>query len=68
MNFQTDGTMMDLNNAMFQLNGGCGYVLKPKFMLEGNNILLLNLFLLNILITHYYLGFNLLITVVFCKN
>ena len=38
MNFQTDGIMMDLNNAMFQLNGGCGYVLKPKFMLEGDNI------------------------------
>ena len=66
LNFQTDGAMMDLNNAMFKLNGGCGYVLKPKFMLQGNNIILLKLFLLKLF--HCYLSFIFLVTVVSCKN
>ena len=38
LNFQTNGQMMDINKGMFQLNGGCGYVLKPEFMLKGNNL------------------------------
>ncbi|TNN36593.1 1-phosphatidylinositol 4,5-bisphosphate phosphodiesterase delta-4 [Liparis tanakae] len=35
LNFQTAGEGMDLNDALFGLNGGCGYVLKPSFMREG---------------------------------
>jgi hypothetical protein len=30
LNFQTWDTAMQLNAALFSLNGGCGYVLKPK--------------------------------------
>lgn len=34
LNFQTTGTMMDLNDGKFLQNGGCGYVLKPGIMRE----------------------------------
>lgn len=30
LNFQTHDTAMQLNQALFKLNGGCGYVLKPS--------------------------------------
>ena len=32
LNYQTPDRGMQLNQAKFQLNGGCGYVLKPSFM------------------------------------
>ncbi|KAM9328462.1 1-phosphatidylinositol 4,5-bisphosphate phosphodiesterase delta-4 [Pholidichthys leucotaenia] len=32
LNFQTAGEGMDMNDGLFSQNGGCGYVLKPKFM------------------------------------
>uniref|UniRef100_A0A3P8XM60 Phosphoinositide phospholipase C n=1 Tax=Esox lucius TaxID=8010 RepID=A0A3P8XM60_ESOLU len=32
LNFQSLGLPMDLNNGLFQDNGGCGYVLKPNFL------------------------------------
>jgi len=32
LNYQTPGLMMDVNDGRFMMNGGCGYVLKPKFM------------------------------------
>ncbi|XP_053327328.1 1-phosphatidylinositol 4,5-bisphosphate phosphodiesterase delta-4 [Spea bombifrons] len=32
LNFQTAGVEMDLNDGLFQQNGRCGYVLKPRFM------------------------------------
>lgn len=32
LNFQTPGQMMDLYDARFRQNGGCGYVLKPSVM------------------------------------
>ncbi|KAG5845901.1 hypothetical protein ANANG_G00144090 [Anguilla anguilla] len=32
LNFQSLGLPMDLNNARFRDNGGCGYVLKPHFL------------------------------------
>lgn len=28
---------MQLNQAKFRLNGGCGYVLKPNYMLDDND-------------------------------
>lgn len=28
---------MQLNQAKFRLNGGCGYVLKPDYMLDDND-------------------------------
>ncbi|CAI5449222.1 unnamed protein product [Caenorhabditis angaria] len=35
MNFQTAGEELDLNAGMFRVNGNCGYVLKPKILLDG---------------------------------
>ncbi|KAF7658824.1 hypothetical protein LDENG_00007300 [Lucifuga dentata] len=35
LNFQTAGEGMDLNDGLFSQNGGCGYVLKPSFMRNG---------------------------------
>uniref|UniRef100_H3BBC6 Phosphoinositide phospholipase C n=1 Tax=Latimeria chalumnae TaxID=7897 RepID=H3BBC6_LATCH len=32
MNYQTPGSMMDLNIGWFLQNGGCGYVLRPSVM------------------------------------
>ncbi|XP_078588308.1 1-phosphatidylinositol 4,5-bisphosphate phosphodiesterase epsilon-1-like isoform X4 [Branchiostoma floridae x Branchiostoma japonicum] len=32
LNYQTDDVPMHLNSAMFQQNGGCGFVLKPRVM------------------------------------
>ncbi|KAK5890780.1 hypothetical protein CesoFtcFv8_014266 [Champsocephalus esox] len=36
LNFQTAGLEMDLNDGLFAQNAGCGYVLKPAFMRDGN--------------------------------
>lgn len=36
LNFQTAGLEMDLNDGLFKQNGGCGYILKPDFMRDGN--------------------------------
>ncbi|KND00834.1 phosphatidylinositol phospholipase C [Spizellomyces punctatus DAOM BR117] len=35
MNYQTFDKGMQLNHAMFNLNGRCGYVLKPSFLRRG---------------------------------
>ncbi|XP_060690142.1 1-phosphatidylinositol 4,5-bisphosphate phosphodiesterase eta-1 [Hemiscyllium ocellatum] len=35
LNYQSDGRMMQLNRALFMLNGNCGYVLKPQSMCQG---------------------------------
>ena len=32
MNYQTNDLSMQLSDALFRLNGGCGYVLKPLWM------------------------------------
>jgi len=32
LNYQTDDRQNHLNRAMFAANGGCGYILKPKFL------------------------------------
>uniref|UniRef100_A0A3Q1GUI4 Phosphoinositide phospholipase C n=1 Tax=Acanthochromis polyacanthus TaxID=80966 RepID=A0A3Q1GUI4_9TELE len=32
MNYQTEGRMLELNQARFSSNGNCGYILKPKCM------------------------------------
>lgn len=32
---QTCGEDMDLVNGLFSINGNCGYVLKPKLLLDG---------------------------------
>uniref|UniRef100_A0A914ELS7 Phosphoinositide phospholipase C n=1 Tax=Acrobeloides nanus TaxID=290746 RepID=A0A914ELS7_9BILA len=37
MNVQTFDEATDLVNALFRINGNCGYVLKPKSLLEGQN-------------------------------
>ncbi|XP_007887097.2 1-phosphatidylinositol 4,5-bisphosphate phosphodiesterase eta-1 [Callorhinchus milii] len=35
LNYQTDGRMMQLNQALFMVNGNSGYVLKPQLMCQG---------------------------------
>ncbi|KAI6181026.1 Phosphoinositide phospholipase C [Aphelenchoides besseyi] len=35
MNMQTPGEDLDLVNGLFQINGNCGYVLKPKVLRDG---------------------------------
>ncbi|KAG7493157.1 1-phosphatidylinositol 4,5-bisphosphate phosphodiesterase eta-2-like [Solea senegalensis] len=35
MNYQTEGRMLELNQAKFSRNGNCGYILKPKCMCKG---------------------------------
>jgi phosphatidylinositol phospholipase C delta len=35
MNMQTAAEEMDLVNAMFRVNGNCGYVLKPEMLRNG---------------------------------
>ena len=35
LNFQTGDKPMQLKNAKFMQNGGCGYVLRPEFMFEA---------------------------------
>ena len=35
MNYQTEGRMLELNQAKFSINGNCGYILKPKCMCKG---------------------------------
>lgn len=37
LNYQTPGKAMDLNEGKFRDNGGCGYLLKPAIMREGEN-------------------------------
>uniref|UniRef100_A0A0N4Z7Y2 Phosphoinositide phospholipase C n=1 Tax=Parastrongyloides trichosuri TaxID=131310 RepID=A0A0N4Z7Y2_PARTI len=37
LNFQTNCENMDLNRGLFQVNGNCGYVLKPQFLLKGHD-------------------------------
>eukprot|EP00794_Sanderia_malayensis_P007741 gene7741-8581_t len=34
LNYQTDGSMMDIYKGKFRDNGNCGYLLKPHFMRE----------------------------------
>uniref|UniRef100_A0A3P8NUF1 PI-PLC Y-box domain-containing protein n=1 Tax=Astatotilapia calliptera TaxID=8154 RepID=A0A3P8NUF1_ASTCA len=34
LNFQSPGLPMDLNDGLFQDNGGCGYVLKPAVLMS----------------------------------
>ncbi|RXN01136.1 1-phosphatidylinositol 4,5-bisphosphate phosphodiesterase epsilon-1 [Acipenser ruthenus] len=36
LNYQTDDLAMHLNAAMFETNGGCGYVLKPPVLWDRN--------------------------------
>ncbi|XP_024915802.1 1-phosphatidylinositol 4,5-bisphosphate phosphodiesterase eta-2, partial [Cynoglossus semilaevis] len=36
MNYQTEGRMLELNQAKFSSNGNCGYTLKPKCMWKGS--------------------------------
>ncbi|CAJ0936194.1 unnamed protein product, partial [Mesorhabditis belari] len=38
LNFQTTGESVDLNVGKFRVNGGCGYILKPKELLEGKDL------------------------------
>ncbi|XP_051931587.1 1-phosphatidylinositol 4,5-bisphosphate phosphodiesterase eta-2 [Hippocampus zosterae] len=35
MNYQTEGRMLELNQAKFASNANCGYILKPKIMRKG---------------------------------
>ena len=35
LNFQTPDKELQFNHGWFTQNGGCGYVLKPDFMVEG---------------------------------
>eukprot|EP00090_Calanus_glacialis_P018621 TRINITY_DN2888_c0_g1_i14.p1 TRINITY_DN2888_c0_g1~~TRINITY_DN2888_c0_g1_i14.p1 ORF type:complete len:706 (-),score=250.49 TRINITY_DN2888_c0_g1_i14:266-2272(-) len=36
LNYQTDDRQSHLNRAMFTANGGCGYILKPKFLRDNS--------------------------------
>lgn len=36
LNFQTNDISMNLNNALFNDNGNCGYVLKPNILLDNS--------------------------------
>ena len=36
LNFQTGDKPMQLNQAKFMQNGGCGYVLRPEYMFNSN--------------------------------
>ena len=36
LNFQTGDKPMQLNQAKFMQNGGCGYVLRPEYMFQPN--------------------------------
>ena len=36
LNFQTGDKPMQLNQAKFMQNGGCGYVLRPEYMFQTN--------------------------------
>uniref|UniRef100_A0A8C5EMU1 Phosphoinositide phospholipase C n=1 Tax=Gouania willdenowi TaxID=441366 RepID=A0A8C5EMU1_GOUWI len=38
LNFQSPGLAMDLNDGLFQDNGGCGYVLKPGELMSSQII------------------------------
>ncbi|XP_060098352.1 1-phosphatidylinositol 4,5-bisphosphate phosphodiesterase eta-1 [Heteronotia binoei] len=35
LNYQSDGRLMQLNQAKFRMNGNCGYILKPQQMCKG---------------------------------
>uniref|UniRef100_A0A8C9XL99 Phosphoinositide phospholipase C n=1 Tax=Sander lucioperca TaxID=283035 RepID=A0A8C9XL99_SANLU len=35
MNYQTEGRMLELNQAKFSSNGNCGYILRPKCMCKA---------------------------------
>lgn len=35
MNMQTEGEYLDLVSGLFRINGSCGYVLKPKTLMDG---------------------------------
>ncbi|KAH0624094.1 hypothetical protein JD844_007456 [Phrynosoma platyrhinos] len=35
LNYQSDGRVMQLNQAKFRMNGNCGYILKPQQMCKG---------------------------------
>ncbi|CAM4598450.1 unnamed protein product [Lepidochelys olivacea] len=35
LNYQSDGRVMQVNQAKFRINGNCGYVLKPQQMCKG---------------------------------
>ncbi|KAJ6669428.1 hypothetical protein lerEdw1_008237 [Lerista edwardsae] len=35
LNYQSDGRMMQLNQAKFRMNGNCGYILKPQQLCKG---------------------------------
>ncbi|XP_063888080.1 1-phosphatidylinositol 4,5-bisphosphate phosphodiesterase epsilon-1-like isoform X4 [Scylla paramamosain] len=39
LNYQTDDTYLHLNSAMFEQNGRCGYVLKPRVMWDYNHMM-----------------------------
>ncbi|XP_015281025.1 PREDICTED: 1-phosphatidylinositol 4,5-bisphosphate phosphodiesterase eta-1 [Gekko japonicus] len=35
LNYQSDGRLMQLNQAKFRMNGNCGYILKPQQLCKG---------------------------------
>ncbi|XP_060525896.1 1-phosphatidylinositol 4,5-bisphosphate phosphodiesterase epsilon-1-like isoform X2 [Cylas formicarius] len=39
LNYQTDDTAMQLNNALFETNGRCGYVNKPRVMWDKTHVM-----------------------------
>ena len=42
LNHQTKDRAMQLNEALFEMNAGCGYVLKPPCLLNVGEILFLH--------------------------
>ncbi|XP_045460596.1 1-phosphatidylinositol 4,5-bisphosphate phosphodiesterase epsilon-1-like isoform X2 [Harmonia axyridis] len=39
LNYQTDDTPMQLNNAMFEMNGKCGFASKPSVMWDRSHVM-----------------------------
>ena len=44
LNYQYPGLAMDLNRGRFLKNGGCGYVLKPAVMREGETVFIVHIY------------------------
>ena len=39
LNYQTEDTAIQLNNALFETNGRCGYVSKPRVMWDKSHVM-----------------------------
>lgn len=47
LNYQTEDIAMQLNTAMFEMNGKCGFVSKPHVMWDRSHVMYRRYFLIN---------------------